>query len=52
MSKTFCWNSPSLHSLPKFVLKTKNILVGNDQYAGVLFVILGVIDLHGYRFEV
>ena len=52
ISKTFYLNCPSLHSLPKFVLRTKNILVGNGQYVGVLFVILVVIDLHGYRFEV
>ena len=38
MSKTFCPNCPSLHSLPKFVLGTNNIYVGNGQYAGALFV--------------
>ena len=50
MSKTFYLNCPSLHSLPQFVSKTKNILVGNVQYAGVLFVIPIVINLKGHRF--
>ena len=30
----------------------KNILVGNGQYIGVLFVIPVVIDLHRHRLEV
>ena len=51
MSKTSHLNCPSLHSLPRFVLRTKNILVGNAEYIGVLFVILVIIDLNGYRFE-
>ena len=51
MSKTFYLNSPSLHSLPTFVLRMKNILVGNGVYVGVLLVILVVIDIHRYRFE-
>ena len=44
MSKTFYLNCPSLHSLPKFVSRTKNILVGNSPYIGVLFVIPVVIN--------
>ena len=40
MSITFYLNSPSSHSLPKFISRTKNILIGNGQYIGVLFVIL------------
>ena len=52
MSKTFYLNNPSLHSLPRFVWRTKNILVGIGQYVGVLFVIMVAIDLHGHRFEV
>ena len=35
-----------------FVSRTKNILVGNIQYIGVLFVIPVVIDLQAHRFEV
>ena len=35
MSTTFL-NWGSLHSLSKFVSKTKNIVVGNGQYIGVL----------------
>ena len=45
-----CLKHSTFHTLPKFVSRTKNILVGNGQYVGVLFVILVVIDLHGYRF--
>ena len=35
MCKTFCLSYPLLHSLPMYVLRTKNILVGNDQYLGM-----------------
>ena len=52
VSKMFYLNCPSLHLLPKFVSKTKNIIVGNGQYVGVLFVIPIVINLQGHRFEV
>ena len=52
MSKTFSMNSPSLHILPKFVLIMKNILVGNGQHVGALFVIPVVIDLQRPSFEV
>ena len=31
MSKTFYLNSPSLHTLPMFVLRMKNSLVANGQ---------------------
>ena len=51
MSKTFYLNCPSLHSLPKLVLRKKNILVGNGQYVGILFVIPVVINLHEHKFE-
>ena len=47
----FYLNCPSLHSLPHFVSRTKNILVGSGQYVGVLFVIPVVINLYGHRFE-
>ena len=52
MSKTFYLNSPLLHILPRFVWRIKNILVGNGQYEGGLFVSPTVIDLQEYRFEV
>ena len=52
VSKTFYIECPSLHSLPKFVWKTKSILVGIDQYVGVLFFISIGINLHEHRFEV
>ena len=52
ISKTFYLNCPSLHSSPKLVSKTKNILVGNGQCVGVLFVIPVVINLQGHCFEV
>ena len=31
---------------------THRIQVGNGQYAGVLFVIPVIIDIHGHRFEI
>ena len=50
--KAFYLNSPTLHTLPMFASRTKNILVGNGQCVGVLFVIPVVIDLHGHKIEV
>ena len=38
--------------LPKFVSNTKNILVGNVQCIGILFVIPVFINLEGHRLEV
>ena len=45
VSNLFHLNCPSLHSLTKFVSRTKNILVGNGQYVDVLFVIPVTINL-------
>ena len=52
MSKMFYLNCPSLHSLPMLISKIKNILVGNGQYVGALFITPAVINLKGHRFEV
>ena len=52
MSKMFYLPCPLLHSLPKFVSGTKDILVGNGQYIGALFVIPVVINLHRHGLEV
>ena len=46
MSKTLYLNC-SLH-----LYQTMNILVGNGQYVGVLFLVPVVINLQGHRFEV
>ena len=43
---------PPLHILHTFVSSTKDILVGNGQYAGVLFAIPVMVNPHGHRFEV
>ena len=51
MFKTFYPICPSLHSLPMSVSRTKNILLGNGQYSGVLFVVPVVINLHEHRFQ-
>ena len=42
----------SLHSLPKFALKTQRIQVGNGHYVSVLFIIPVITDIHGHRFEI
>ena len=52
MSMSFYLNCPTVHSLPKILSRTKNILVGNGQYVGVLFVAPVVINLHGHQCEV
>ena len=52
MSKSHYLHCKSLHSLPKFALKTQRIQVGNGQYVSILFVIPIIVDVHGYRFEI
>ena len=42
----------SLHSLPKFALRTQRIQVGNGQCVSVLFIIPVIIDVHGHRFKI
>ena len=41
-----------LHSLPKFASRTQRIQVGNGHCVSVLFIILVIVDIHGYRFEI
>ena len=52
ISKSHYLHWRSLHLLPKFMLKTQRIQVGNGQYVSVLYVILIVIDILGHRFEI
>ena len=51
MSKSYYMCCKSLHSLPKFTLKTQRIRVGNGQFVNVLFIIPVIIDIHRHRFE-
>ena len=46
MSKSHYLCCKSLHSLPKFALKTQRIQIGNGQYVSVLFIIPIIIDIH------
>ena len=52
MSKSFYLKCKTIHTLPKFASNTQRIQVGNVQYAGVLFVIAVIVDIHGHIFEV
>ena len=52
MSKSYYMQCKSLHSLPKFALKTQRIQVGNGQYVSILFIIAVIIDIHRCRFEI
>ena len=52
MSKSHYLHCKSLHSLPKFVLRTQRIQVGNGQFVSVLFIIPIIIDIHRHRFEI
>ena len=52
MSKAYYLRCKSLHALTKVVSNTQRIQVRNGQYAGVLFVIPVIIDIHGHRFEI
>ena len=51
-SKFFYMQCKSLHSLPKFALKTQRIQVGNGQFVSVLFIIPVIVDIHGHQFEI
>ena len=51
MSKSYYMHYKSLHSLPKFTLKTQSIQVGNGQSVSVLFIIPVIIDTHRHRFK-
>ena len=52
MSKSYFLRCKSLHSLPKFTSTTTRIQVGNGQYVSVLFVILIIMTIQKYRFEI
>ena len=52
MSKSFYMQCKSLHTLPKFASRIQRIQVGNGQCVSVLFIILVIVDIHGYRFEI
>ena len=52
MSKSYYNHCKSLHSLPKFALKTQRIQVGNGQFVSVLFIIPVIIDVPGHRCEI
>ena len=42
----------SLHSLPKFALRTQRIQVGNGKCVSVLFIIQVIIDVHRHTFKI
>ena len=52
MSKSYCMQCKSLHTMPKFTSTTRRIQVGNGQYVGVLFVIPVIIMIQKHRFEI
>ena len=52
MSKSFCMQCKSLHSLSKFASRSQRIQVGNGQCVSVLFIIPVIVDIHGHRFEI
>ena len=52
MSKSFYMQCRSLHSLPKFALRTQRIQVGNGQCVSVLFIVPVMIDVHGHKFKI
>ena len=52
MSKSHYLHCKSLHSFPKFALRTQRIQVGNGQFVSVLFIIPVIIDRHGHRFQI
>ena len=52
LSKSYYLCCKTLHALPKFASKMQRIQVGNGQYVGVLFIILVIVEIAGYRFEI
>ena len=42
----------SLHTLPKFAATTQKIQVGNGQCVSLLFIIPGIVEVHGHGFEI
>ena len=52
MPKSYYMHYKSLHSSPKFTLKTQRIQVGNGQFVSVLFIIPVIADIYGHRFEI
>ena len=52
MSKSFYMHCKSLHSLPKFALRTQRIQVGTGQCVSALFIIPVIIDVHRHRFQI
>ena len=42
----------SLHSLPKYALKTGRFQLENGQFVSVLFIIPVIINVRGHRFEI
>ena len=51
MPKSYYIHCKSLHSLPKFALKTHRIQAGSGQFVSALFIIPVIIDVHGHLFE-
>ena len=52
MLKSYYLCCKASHSLPKFASKTQKIQVGNGQYVSVLFIILLIVEIAGYRFVI
>ena len=52
MSKSYYLHCKTLHSLPKFALKTQRIQVGNGQYVSVPFITSVIIEIAGHRFKI
>ena len=52
MSKSYYLHCKTLHSLPKFALKTQRIQVGNAQHVSVLYIIPVIVEIAGHRFKV
>ena len=52
MSKSHYFHCKSLHSLPKFALRTQRTQLGNGQFIHVLFIIPVIVDIHGHRFKI
>ena len=52
MSKSYCKQCKSLHTLPRFASAIQRVQVGNGQCVVVLFAMPVLVDIHGHRFEV
>ena len=52
MPRQYYVRNKSLHELPKFRIKAKDIQYGKGESVSILFIILLIVTVHFHRFEI